>query len=89
MFGKLVLPFLLSIGILVFNGCLPKKTSEVMNSWMGSHISKVIRSWGPLKMLRRTAPEVVFTFGESKKGNRLLDDKPKEQKQKVNSVTIL
>ena len=24
-----------------------KSTNEIMNSWMGSHISQVIQSWGP------------------------------------------
>ena len=32
---------------LVFLGCAHKNTSEIMNSWMGSHISEVIQSWGP------------------------------------------
>ena len=28
-------------------GCAYKSTSQIMNSWMGSHISQVIQSWGP------------------------------------------
>lgn len=28
-------------------GCAYKSTNEIMNSWMGSHISQVIQSWGP------------------------------------------
>ena len=28
-------------------GCAYKSNREIMNSWMGSHISAVIRSWGP------------------------------------------
>ena len=28
-------------------GCAYKNNNEIMNSWMGSHISAVIRSWGP------------------------------------------
>ena len=32
---------------LSFLGCAYKSNREIMNSWMGSHISAVIRSWGP------------------------------------------
>ena len=33
--------------VLLFLGCAYKSNREIMNSWMGSHISAVIRSWGP------------------------------------------
>lgn len=28
-------------------GCATVSTTEIMNSWMGSHISRVVMSWGP------------------------------------------
>ena len=33
--------------VLSFFGCAYKSNTEIMNSWMGSHISSVIQSWGP------------------------------------------
>ena len=33
--------------VLSFSGCAYKNNKEIMNSWMGSHISKVIQNWGP------------------------------------------
>lgn len=34
--------------VLIFaTGCAYTNRSAVMNSWMGSHISEVIQSWGP------------------------------------------
>ena len=30
----------------ILNGCGPP-TAEIMNSWKGSHVSQLIRSWGP------------------------------------------
>ena len=32
---------------LSLSGCAYKSNREIMNSWMGSHISAVIQSWGP------------------------------------------
>ena len=42
------------IMIVVFLGCGPT-TTEIMNSWKGSHVSRLIRSWGP--------PQEVTTDG--------------------------
>lgn len=39
--------FLIIFMALSFLGCAYKSTSEIMNSWKGSHISQVIQSWGP------------------------------------------
>lgn len=39
--------FLIIFMALSFLGCAYKSTSEIMNSWMGSHISQVIQSLGP------------------------------------------
>lgn len=34
--------------VLIFTtGCAYKNRMEIMNSWMGAHISTVIQSWGP------------------------------------------
>ncbi len=44
----------LTLLLLFAIGCIPSvqnnqqlTTTEIMNSWTGSHISKVIRQWGP------------------------------------------
>ena len=42
--SKLVVFLLITAFIL--NGCGPP-TAEIMNSWTGSHVSELIRSWGP------------------------------------------
>ena len=42
--SKLVTFFLVTAFIL--NGCGPS-TTQVMDSWTGSHVSELIRSWGP------------------------------------------
>ena len=34
------------ITVFILNGCGPP-TAEIMNSWHGSHVSELIRSWGP------------------------------------------
>jgi len=40
--------FLITITVFIFSTCVVKsRTTEVMSSWKGSHISKVIASWGP------------------------------------------
>ncbi len=39
--------FLIIFMALSLLGCAYKSTSEIMNSWKGSHISQVIQSWGP------------------------------------------
>ena len=50
---------ILAVSITVFAGCTPSTrqvtTRQVMNSWMGSHISELIRSWGP--------PQQIVTDG--------------------------
>lgn len=45
---------LIGIICILLLGCGPS-TKQVMNSWMGSHISEVIRSWGP--------PQQIVTDG--------------------------
>ena len=36
------------VSLLIFVACQKTlSTSEIMNSWMGHHISEVIQSWGP------------------------------------------
>ena len=41
----------LLVGLLVaIIGCGPS-TKEIMNSWKGDHVSKLIRSWGPPKQV--------------------------------------
>ena len=45
---NLNLIFLITITAFTFASCATvKKTTEVMDSWKGTHISRVISSWGP------------------------------------------
>ena len=45
---------LLLLIVFVLGGCGPP-TAEIMNSWKGAHVSRLIRSWGP--------PQQVTTDG--------------------------
>jgi hypothetical protein len=49
------------LAVLLLSGCLTGRINNTMNSWMGSHYSQLLMSWGP--------PQQVFEDGT---GGRIL-----------------